>query len=143
MTINVPPLDFILESVRGGSESKSESCLFLSMREIAVAKRTAFRRGTWFRAIDQVERGLIDLTLRCLKHVKSTKLAKVLVAVIAKLQNATGSSQDRLVRMIGVPLAKKVSVTAVGWGNISALAWAEDLSFARFLAIDARLRRKS
>ena len=75
----------------------------------------------------------IDLTVKCLDYIKSTRLAKLLEAITNKLQLALENKTDRLVRTIGLPLARKISDIAVSWGNLLASLWAEDRSFAHFL----------
>jgi hypothetical protein len=106
----------------------------VSLVKLAEARRAAFRRGVWFRVLNRVERGVVDLTMRYVDDIKSSKLAKVLTAILDKLALATESMADRLVRTVGVPLAKKMSIIAVNWGNVSASGWAEDAGFARYLA---------
>jgi hypothetical protein len=110
---------------------------FASIVKLAEAKRAAFRRGVWFRVLSRIERGVVDLTLRYVDNIKSAKLAKVLTAIMEKLQQTTENRTDRLVRLIGVPLAKKASGIAVSWGNLSAESWANDRGFARYLAFNS------
>jgi hypothetical protein len=100
---------------------------------LTQVKKLALRRGVWFKTLNRVERGIIDLTVQCIDNVKSTKLAKMLTAITDKLRFAMEGTFDRLVRTIGFPFAEKISCTAVGWGNVSAKKWATDLSFAAFL----------
>lgn len=107
---------------------------FSSLGKLAEARHAAFRRGVWFRVLSRIERGVVDLTLRYVDDIKSIKLAKVLTAIMEKLQQATENMANRLVRLIGVPLAQKASGIAVTWGNLSAEAWANDRDFARYLA---------
>ena len=106
-----------------------------SVGVLVEAKKLALRRGVWFRALDRVERGIIDLTVRYVVCIKSVKLAKLVSAIIGKLQSAMESMVERLVRTIGLPLVEKISGIAAGWGNVSAKGWASDLSFAAFLAL--------
>ena len=98
-------------------------------------KNFALRRGVWYRALSRVERGVLDLTIRCVDSVKSPKLAEVLAAIIQKLQQAAENMNDRLTRTIGIPLVQKVSKIAVRWGNHSAKNWASNFQFAAFLAV--------
>jgi len=105
------------------------------IRTLAHTRKLALRRGVWFRTLNRVERALADLTLQCVDNIRSGKLAKLLTAIMDKLQSAMESTVDRLVRTIGVSLAKKISSTALSWGNISARSWASDLSFAAFLSL--------
>ena len=107
----------------------------ISVGMLAEAKKRALRRGFWFRTLNRVERAIIDLTIQCVASIKSQKLAKLLEAITNKLQTSSESIVDRLVRTIGVPLARKMSTVATLWGNNSAKSWASELSFAAFLAV--------
>jgi hypothetical protein len=118
-----------------GSTLTLQSGSSISIGKLAEAKRTALRRGVWFRSLNRVERGIIDLTVRYVESIKSTKLAKVVTAIIEKLQMTMESTADKLVRTIGLPLAQKISKIAVGWGNKSASRWADDRSYARYLVL--------
>jgi hypothetical protein len=104
--------------------------------KLASAKRVAFRRGVWFRVLNRLERGVVDLTMRYVDEVKSSKLARVLTAIMEKLVQATESIIESLVRTVGRELAKKASDVAVGWGYSSAWAWSCDSGFARYLAVN-------
>ncbi len=115
-------------------DGQSGACI--SVGRIAEAKKSALRRGVWFRSLNRIERGIIDLTVRYVESIKSTKLAKVVTAIIEKLQMTMESTADKLVRTVGLPLARKISEIAVNWGNRSASMWAEDRSFARFLVVN-------
>lgn len=108
---------------------------FPTVRRLVMAKKAALRRGIWFRALNRVERGVLDLTERYVDRIKSTKLANVVTAILAKLKLATESMLDRLVRTVGLPLAQKIGLIAQKLGNASAKQWAADTSFACFLAV--------
>jgi hypothetical protein len=105
----------------------------LSIGKLNETKKHALRRGVWFKALNRVERGIIDLTVRYVDTVKSTALAKVLTAIIEKLQQTMETFTDKMIRTVGLPLARKISDIAVSWGNHLAKLWAEDHAFARFL----------
>jgi hypothetical protein len=105
----------------------------LSIGKLTETKKHALRRGIWFRALNRVERGIIDLTVRYVDTIKSKALAKVLTAIIEKLQQTMETLTDKMIRTVGLPLARKISNIAVSWGNHLAKLWAEDRAFARFL----------
>jgi hypothetical protein len=109
---------------------------FLSVRRLADAKKVALRRGVWFRALNRVERGVLDLTVKFVDKIRSATLATVVTAILDKLTLAMESTVDRLVRTVGMSLAQKVSTIAVSWGNRLAQKWANDRDFARFLAFN-------
>ncbi len=109
---------------------------FPSVDILLQTKRLALRRGIWFKILNRVERGIIDLTVKCVDDIRSVKLAKVVTAIIDKLHFAVESTVDRLVRTIGLSLARKISNIAVNWGNRLASIWADDRAFARFLVFN-------
>ncbi len=107
-----------------------------SIQELAKTKKLALRHGHWFRTLSRVERGIIDLTIRYVDNIKSTKLAQVVTAIIVKLQISMESKAEHLVRTVGLALAQKISEIAVRWGNCLASSWAKDREFARFLVLN-------
>jgi hypothetical protein len=107
-----------------------------SVGMLTQAKTLALRRGVWFKTLNRVERGIIDLTVRYVNCIKSVKLAQVVRAIIEKLALAMETLVDKIVRTVGLPLARKISNIAVSWGNHLAKLWAKDSRFARFLALN-------
>ena len=107
----------------------------LSVRKLFEVRKFALRHGVWFRALSRIERGVVDLTVRYVGVIRSTKLAKVLTAILEKLVLAAESVVDKMVRSVGFAQARKISGVAFSWGYCGALAWAEDCGFARFLAV--------
>ena len=93
------------------------------------------RAGVWFRALPRLDRVLVDLTIKVAENVRSAFLAKCIFAVVGKLEGLLESSVLKSLRLIGRPLAEKISLTAQKLGNISAKNWVADSSFAFFLAI--------
>jgi hypothetical protein len=108
----------------------------LSVGILIETKKLALRLRVWFRLLNRVERGIIDLTVRYVDSIKSITLAKVLTAIMKKLQCAVESVGDKLVRTVGLPLARKISNIAFSWGNRLASTWAYDLAFAKFLVVN-------
>lgn len=93
------------------------------------------RKRVWFRVLDRVERGIGDLTIRCVDVVRSSMLARMLRPVIEKLMDAMKSKVEKLMEKIGWSSAQKIAYLAVSWGNHKALNWAFDLGFAKYLTI--------
>jgi len=122
-------------SFRSLIAAKAKVHIFARASDLALVKKFALRRGIWYRALSRVERGILDLTTRYVEYISSAKLAKVVTAIIEKLQLASQSVVDRLVKSVGFSLAQKVSVIAVSLGNFSASSWAFDAGFARYLAV--------
>lgn len=107
----------------------------LSRKDILNVKTRALRRGIWFSALTRIERACMDLVIRLVDKVHSRLLAKVILSIVEKLHQAMEGKVSRLMREVGPDLAKKLSKIAGQWGNTSAVRWAEDSSFIRYLTI--------
>lgn len=114
-----------------GAASKS----LISVTELSKIKILALRQKVWYKSLNHLERSIIDLTVKYVDSIKSTKLAQVVTGIVSKLESALESIVDRLARSVGLSLAQKISSIAVSWGNRSAHAWADDLAFARYLTV--------
>ena len=108
---------------------------FLNKKQLVNLKTKAMRSGAWFKALQRIDRVLFDLTIRVVDNIRSAKLAKSLLVLTRKLEDAMKSSFSSRLREIGLPLAQKISFAAQKLGNISADGWAFDSSFAIFLAV--------
>jgi hypothetical protein len=107
----------------------------LDRKQLVKLKTKAMRSGAWFRALQSIDRVLIDLTIRVANSVRNVKLVESILTVSRKLESAMESRFSRVVREVGLPLAQKISLTAKMIGNISAGSWVFDSSFAIFLAV--------
>jgi hypothetical protein len=108
---------------------------FANTRQLAKLKAKALRSGVWFKALRRIDRALIDVTIKVAKVVRNAKLLKIIFTVANKLENALPSGLSQAIEEIGVPLAQKLSATALMLGNVSAGGWATDFRLARFLAV--------
>jgi len=111
------------------------SCFTLTKQKLRKLKLQAVRRGVWFRGLSRVDRALVNLTIKVVDGVRSFTLAKALLSVIKKLEDAFESRVLRIVKEVGFPLARKLSLFAQKWGNNLAKNWMRDIFFAKFLAI--------
>ena len=100
-------------------------------------KANALRRRVWFRALSRVERGIVDLTTRCVERVRSPVLARTIFAIINKILKTLESGFLEKVNKVGSAVAEKVCRIALGWGNVSASSWRRDVDFIRFLGVNA------
>ena len=114
---------------------QKDSSSFLNRIQLIKLKSKAMRAGVWFKALPMIDRVLVDLTIKVAENIRSIQLAKSIFAVVGKLEGLLESSVLKSLRVIGRPLAEKVSLIAQKWGNASAKAWATDQSFAFFLAV--------
>jgi hypothetical protein len=109
---------------------------FLNKAQLVKLRLKAMRSGAWFKALRKIDRALIDLTIKVARHnVRSIVLAKNILAIIEKLEGHLETGLSRVMREVGLPLAKKVSALAQKWGNSSAKGWSSEPAFIRFLAV--------
>lgn len=117
------------------TELKNHTFSFIDKTQLIKIRQKAMRSGVWFKFLRRIDRVLVDLTIRVVDNVRSVTLAKSILALARKLEGFIESRVSRALREIGVPLAKKLSLTAQKWGNTFAESWASVPSFARFLAV--------
>lgn len=108
---------------------------FLNKTELLKLKTKAMRSGVWFKALQRIDRVLIDLTIKVADTVRSPMLAKSILSLTRKLETIMESGFSRAYREIGLPLAQKLSIVAQKLGNVSAKNWAFDHAFAVYLAV--------
>jgi hypothetical protein len=107
----------------------------LGKRDLVRLKMKAVRTGMWTRALNRIDRALVDLTITVASRVRSQTLAKTLLSVVKKLEDAFESRILHMTRTVGFPRARGLSLLAQKWGNRLAGKWVLDESFARFLAV--------
>jgi hypothetical protein len=98
-------------------------------------KFRALRRRVWFKTLSRVERGIIDLTIRCVERIRSHTLMKVVLAVVDKLLRALDEEFLRKAERIGQGIVERLSSVALSWGNRNAWKWRWDLGFVKFLGL--------
>ncbi len=107
----------------------------LSVRNLLTLKQKALRRGLWYKAINRLDRLLVNLTLKVSRNIQSKTLLTELLVVVQKLQTASESKLEHAIRTVGFPLAQKLSIFAKNWHCTLAEKWATDKGFACYLAI--------
>ncbi len=106
----------------------------LTGRKLAGLKTRALRKRVWFRVLDRVERGLLDLTIRWVDDVRSGRFRETLLRILVKLAQAMEQGMARVL-VVGRELALRASLLAVRWGNDQAYAWRFEESFWRGLGL--------
>ena len=103
--------------------------------ELTRIRLMAIRRGVWFKVLSRLERGLVDLSLKVVRRIRSKILARAICSIVKKLLKALQSELKLQMHQIGVPLAEKISQIAQKWGNKTAREWASDLGFIQYLTL--------
>jgi len=107
----------------------------LTSQVLKRIKTKALRQKVWFKALTRIERSVIDLTIRCVRKVQSSTLAKAILAVLNKLWSFLREGYLNQAEKIGRKIAGKICETAMKWGNLQAWIWKYDLDFIRFLGV--------
>jgi transcriptional regulator with XRE-family HTH domain len=97
-------------------------------------KRKALRKGIWFKALDNIERNIINLTAKVVDRVESALLGVTIVKILSKLLEPLKSSFMRQLGL-GMKKASEIVVQAQVWGNEKAESWAKDDGFIRYLTL--------
>lgn len=98
-------------------------------------RKKALRKGVWYTALDNIERGIIVLTSRIVDEVRSAALGIEIVKILAKLKEALKSRFVRHMEEYGVKEAKKVARQAAAFGSEEAEGWAHNFGFIRYLTL--------
>ena len=103
--------------------------------QLIDVRRRAMRHGAWFRVLGKTEQAIINLTIRCVEIIRSSKLVEIVSGILDKLNENMKSQVKRLMEGVGRRLAQGISQIAQKWGNKTAKQWARDSGFARYLVI--------
>ena len=112
----------------------------LNRSDLIKLRIKAIRAGVWFKALPRIDRVLVDLTIKVAENIRSAYLAKSIFAVVGKLEGLLESSVMKSLRLIGRPLAEKISSIAQKLGNTSAKNWAVRFIVCLFLSCNAYKR---
>lgn len=100
----------------------------LTKRVLLDLRTRSLRKRVWYRALDRIERGLVDLTIRWVDNVRNCTMARVLLRILGKLVQALEHGMVRVLT-VGRELALRASELAVRWGNTQAYTWRSDKVF--------------
>ena len=104
-------------------------------REVLIGIKTrGLRRRIWYWALDRMERGLVDLTIRWVDKVRSGPMTETLMRILEKLAEALETGMGKVLGK-GRVLAARASELAVKWGNVSAYSWRYEQGFCRAIGL--------
>lgn len=90
---------------------------FLDKTLLLRLKLRAMQAGVWFRALPQIDRALLEVTLKVNADIRSRTLLKSIAAIARKLESFLGGKLHQAVEEIGSPLACKFSSLAKKMGQ--------------------------
>ena len=108
----------------------------ISQNYLRTVRLAALRKRVWYRVLDRVERGIVNLTIEVVVKVQSSVLAVELVKILVKLRDASKSTFIRHVEGYGYMKLRLVVEQAKGFGS-EALGWLMDLGFAEWFALNS------
>ena len=100
---------------------------------LTEVRKRAIRGRVWFKALDQLERGILSLSSRVLDVVHSASLGVVLAEIVSKIEDALKSVFDRRLEGFGLARARVLVGYAVKLGHRGAERWLDDFGYARFI----------
>jgi hypothetical protein len=98
-------------------------------------RREALRRRIWYKALDRMERGIVNLTINYVERVRSFTLAKSIVGILKKIRDAQKSVFVRRHEDFGLARAVEVASLAVKLGSDCAMDWLGDERFSLWLTL--------
>jgi hypothetical protein len=104
--------------------------------DLVRIRSRALRSHLWFRALSKVERGIVDLTIRCVTTIRSQTLQNALVNIAYKITSALDDRFLPKAEKIGRKLAESLSNIGQRWGNKMASNWRTDKNFSRYLGVN-------
>lgn len=95
----------------------------LSRGVILEVRQQALRKRCWYRALDNLERGILNLSAELLDAIQSSMLHDQVTTIIAKLRYAFKSSYARHVEAYGLSRFRQVVEQArlLGYGEVGEL----------------------
>ena len=103
-------------------------------RELTLIKYKSLRTGLWFKALNKVERAIINLTIKYVRVIKSPKLMEETTKIVGKLMDVIVDLPN-LMRKVGRFWAYRISKLVCSWGNLEASRWGDDPNFAGYLVM--------
>ena len=128
---------YLMPTVHQLKRVRGEAVSLLTRHGLMKARTRALRQRIWFRALSRVERGIVDLTIRCVERVRSRVLAGMVSKIVTKILKSLKPSFLETAMRVGRDLADEISETALEWGNECASRWRHDLGFIRYLGVRA------
>ena len=107
----------------------------VSKKQLREARGTALRRRVWYKALDNVERGIVNLTISIVESVKSPGLRGEIYKILFKLRRALRSAFSTHMEEYGARKLVDIIRVALSFGNEEARNWGTD-QFARLLAVN-------
>ena len=97
-------------------------------------KHKAIRLKIWYK-LNNIERTIIDLTIKCVDKIKSKELKNVILKILNKIKEIFENDFLNKIYENGLKEIIKIIKIAYSWGNKNSLNWIKDKSFIFYLGI--------
>ncbi len=98
-------------------------------------RHKAIRRRVYHRALDRLERGILDLSTRLLDEVRNIVLLEQLLEIVNKLEEAVKSRYQRHLEVFGSRRVTEIILQALKFGYKEAVGWLRDTGFVEYLSV--------
>jgi hypothetical protein len=120
------------------SQREEKKAMFsMTKQGLMKVKSRALRNRTWYKTLSRMERGIIDLTIKCVEKIRSHVLAQTVSIIISKILRTLNEDFVVEAEKVGREIAEKLSVIAQDWGNKTCFLWKCDKGFVKFLGVNA------
>ncbi|MEM3419977.1 MAG: hypothetical protein QW806_07130 [Nitrososphaerota archaeon] len=97
-------------------------------------KRKAIRLKIWYK-LNNIEREIINLTIKCVNKIKSIKLKNIILKILNKIKEIFENNFLNKIYEIGLKEVIKIVKIAYSWGNKNSLNWIKDKKYIFYLGI--------
>ena len=105
-------------------------------QDLARIKSRALRTRVWFRALSKVERAIVDLTIKCVEHIRSSVLARTIGAIVDKILQYLEEDFITKAEKVGHEIVERLCAIGERWGNKACSTWKCDRCLIRFLGVN-------
>jgi len=107
---------------------------YLNKSLLIKIKHKALRLKIWYR-LNNIERAIIDLTIKCVDKVKSKELKNIILKILNKIKEIFENKFLNKIYENGLKEIVKIVKIAYSWGNRNSLKWIKDKNFIFYLGI--------
>ena len=109
----------------------------LTRQGLTRIKTKALRQHVWFKTVSRIERGIVNLSIRCVERIRSPVLARAVFGILSKILKTLREGFMEKAERVGRRVVEKLCVLAEKWGNEAYSDWKRDKGFVRFLGVIA------
>jgi hypothetical protein len=107
---------------------------YLNKSLLIKIKHKALRLKIWYK-LNNIERTIIDLTIKCVDEIKSIKLRNIILKILNKIKEAIENNFLNKIYENGLKEVVNIIKIAYSWGNKESLKWIKDKNFILYLGI--------